>query len=96
MPVTLTGGMRDALHALDHVVEWHDYPMAHAICMDEAADLKLAAVGGIGVCAAVWGPVFAAPALLQPVAVQVLRFNFEARGWGLRFMGMSVSASQGV
>jgi phospholipase/carboxylesterase len=30
---------RDALRALGYEVEWHDYPMAHSVCMEEIADL---------------------------------------------------------
>ncbi|KQV47182.1 carboxylesterase [Pelomonas sp. Root1217] len=31
---------RDALRALGHEVEWHEYPMPHSVCMDEIADLN--------------------------------------------------------
>lgn len=31
---------RDALRALGHEVEWHDYPMPHSVCMDEIQDLN--------------------------------------------------------
>lgn len=31
---------RDALLALGYAVEWHDYPMAHSVCMEEIADLS--------------------------------------------------------
>ncbi len=31
---------RDALRALGYDVEWHDYAMPHAVCMDEIADLN--------------------------------------------------------
>lgn len=31
---------RDALVALGHPVEWHEYPMAHSLCMEEIADLN--------------------------------------------------------
>ena len=31
---------RDALAALGYAVEWHDYPMAHSVCMEEIADLN--------------------------------------------------------
>jgi phospholipase/carboxylesterase len=31
---------RDALRALGHEVEWHDYPMEHAVCPEEIADLN--------------------------------------------------------
>jgi phospholipase/carboxylesterase len=30
---------RDALAALGYAVEWHEYPMAHSVCMEEIADL---------------------------------------------------------
>ncbi len=30
---------RDALRALGYEVEWHDYPMAHSVCMEEIGDL---------------------------------------------------------
>jgi phospholipase/carboxylesterase len=31
---------RDALAALGFPVEWHEYPMAHSVCMEEIADLN--------------------------------------------------------
>lgn len=31
---------RDALRALGHDVEWHDYPMPHSVCMEEIEDLN--------------------------------------------------------
>jgi phospholipase/carboxylesterase len=31
---------RDALRALGHEVEWHDYPMPHSVCMEEIHDLN--------------------------------------------------------
>lgn len=31
---------RDALAALGHAIEWHDYPMEHSVCPDEVADLN--------------------------------------------------------
>ena len=31
---------RDALLALGYDVQWHEYPMAHSVCMDEIADLN--------------------------------------------------------
>jgi phospholipase/carboxylesterase len=34
------GASRDALRALGYQVEWHDYPMAHSVCMEEIADLS--------------------------------------------------------
>ena len=31
---------RDALLALGHSVEWHEYPMPHSVCAEEVADLN--------------------------------------------------------
>lgn len=31
---------REALKDLGYAVEWHDYPMAHSVCMEEIADLN--------------------------------------------------------
>ena len=31
---------RDALVALGHAVQWHEYPIAHTVSMDEVADLQ--------------------------------------------------------
>ncbi len=31
---------RDALAALGHAVEWHDYPMPHSVCAEEIGDLN--------------------------------------------------------
>lgn len=31
---------RDALKALGYQVDWHEYPMAHSVCMEEIADLN--------------------------------------------------------
>jgi phospholipase/carboxylesterase len=31
---------RDALRGLGYQVEWHEYPMAHSVCMEEIADLN--------------------------------------------------------
>jgi len=31
---------RDALRSLGHRVDWHEYPMQHAVCAEEAADLE--------------------------------------------------------
>ena len=31
---------RDALRALGHEVEWHEYPMGHSVCMQEIRDLE--------------------------------------------------------
>ena len=31
---------REALVALGHTVEWHEYPMGHSVCPQEIADLN--------------------------------------------------------
>jgi phospholipase/carboxylesterase len=31
---------RDALRGLGYSVDWHEYPMAHSVCMEEIADLN--------------------------------------------------------
>lgn len=31
---------RDALAAMGHTVDWHDYPMEHSVCPEEIADLN--------------------------------------------------------
>ena len=31
---------RDALRGLGYEVEWHEYPMAHSVCMEEISDLN--------------------------------------------------------
>ena len=31
---------RDALQALGYSVQWHDYAMAHSVCIEEIADLN--------------------------------------------------------
>lgn len=31
---------RDALKALGYAIDWHEYPMAHSVCMEEVADLN--------------------------------------------------------
>jgi phospholipase/carboxylesterase len=31
---------RDALRALGHEVDWHEYPMEHSVCMEEITDLN--------------------------------------------------------
>ena len=31
---------RDALRSLGYKVEWHEYAMAHSVCMEEIADLN--------------------------------------------------------
>jgi phospholipase/carboxylesterase len=36
----LGAGSRDLLRARGHDVEWHDYPMPHAVCAEEVTDLR--------------------------------------------------------
>jgi len=31
---------RDYLKAQGYKIEWHDYPMAHAVCAEEVADIR--------------------------------------------------------
>ena len=31
---------REVLRALGYEVQWHEYPMAHSVCMEEVADLN--------------------------------------------------------
>ncbi len=38
--ITRAIASRDALKALGYEVEWHEYPMAHSVCMEEIADLN--------------------------------------------------------
>ncbi|MFO1465254.1 MAG: carboxylesterase [Steroidobacteraceae bacterium] len=33
-------GSRDLLARLGYAVQWHDYPMAHSVCMEEIADIR--------------------------------------------------------
>jgi phospholipase/carboxylesterase len=40
VPLARAQQSRDALAALGHPVEWHEYPMAHSVCMEEIADLN--------------------------------------------------------
>ena len=35
LPVSLGQGSRDYLQGLGYAVEWHDYPMAHQVCLEE-------------------------------------------------------------
>lgn len=41
-------GARDVLQALGYPVDWHHYPMAHEVCMDEIADLNAWLVQRLG------------------------------------------------
>ncbi|MCE4557181.1 alpha/beta hydrolase [Roseateles cellulosilyticus] len=40
VPLARGTASRDALVALGHDVEWHDYPMPHSVCAEEVADLN--------------------------------------------------------
>jgi phospholipase/carboxylesterase len=40
LPMSLGMQARDFLKAQGFAVEWHDYPMAHAVCAAEIADIR--------------------------------------------------------
>jgi phospholipase/carboxylesterase len=40
LPLGLGAQSRDFLKAQGYAVEWHDYPMAHAVCAAEIADIR--------------------------------------------------------
>ena len=40
VPLARATASRDALAQLGYRVEWHEYPMAHSVCMEEIADLN--------------------------------------------------------
>lgn len=40
LPIAFGQTSRDTLRALGHDIEWHDYPMEHAVCLEEIADLN--------------------------------------------------------
>ncbi|HXD07913.1 MAG TPA: dienelactone hydrolase family protein [Burkholderiaceae bacterium] len=40
VPFDRGSASRDALRALGHEVEWHDYPMPHSVCAEEVGDLN--------------------------------------------------------
>ncbi len=40
LPMALGEASRDLLTAAGYSVEWHDYPMAHAVCVEEIADIR--------------------------------------------------------
>ena len=40
VPLDRAIASRDALRALGYCVDWHEYPMAHSVCMEEIADLN--------------------------------------------------------
>lgn len=48
VPIDRAIASRDALKALGHAVEWHEYPMAHSVCIEEIADLNGWLLGVLG------------------------------------------------
>ncbi len=40
LPISMGLQSRDFLRAHGFTVEWHDYPMAHAVCAEEVADIR--------------------------------------------------------
>jgi phospholipase/carboxylesterase len=40
IPIARARASRDALVAMGHPVEWHEYPMPHSVCAPEIADLN--------------------------------------------------------
>jgi phospholipase/carboxylesterase len=40
LPMALGQHSRDTLEKAGYTVEWHDYPMAHAVCAEEIADIR--------------------------------------------------------
>jgi phospholipase/carboxylesterase len=40
IPIARAIASRDALVALGHPVEWHEYPMPHSVCAEEVVDLN--------------------------------------------------------
>jgi phospholipase/carboxylesterase len=40
LPLGLGVQSRDFLQAQGYAIEWHDYPMAHAVCAAEVADIR--------------------------------------------------------
>ena len=40
IPIDRALASRDALVALGHPVEWHEYAMPHSVCPQEIADLN--------------------------------------------------------
>jgi len=40
LPIGMGLQARDRLKTLGYAVEWHDYPMAHAVCAAEVADIR--------------------------------------------------------
>jgi phospholipase/carboxylesterase len=40
IPISRARASRDVLVAMQHAVEWHEYPMPHSVCAEEIADLN--------------------------------------------------------
>ncbi len=40
LPMSLGQESRDVITALGYSVDWHEYPMAHAVCAEEIADIR--------------------------------------------------------
>jgi phospholipase/carboxylesterase len=40
VPLARGKASADALRALGYAVDWHEYPMAHSVCMEEIQDLN--------------------------------------------------------
>ena len=40
LPMALGADSRDRLQAAGFAVEWHEYPMAHAVCAEEIAAIR--------------------------------------------------------
>jgi phospholipase/carboxylesterase len=47
IPLATAQASRDALQALGHRVDWHEYTMAHSVCMEEIADLNRWLLGAL-------------------------------------------------
>ena len=40
LPMAMGAGSREVLEKIGYSVEWHDYPMAHAVCLEEIQDIR--------------------------------------------------------
>ena len=40
LPMALGEGSRELLQQSGYTVQWHDYPMAHAVCLEEIQDIR--------------------------------------------------------
>ena len=40
VPIARAQQSRDALAALGYTIEWHEYAMAHSVCIEEIGDLN--------------------------------------------------------